>query len=55
LPLLWRAHYGEVTGGAKKLDQNRATSSIENGTMLRLDSLTRRRVIAQRGLAKPMG
>ena len=39
----------------RKLDQNRATSSMESGTMLRFGSLTRNRLIAQRGLAKPIG
>ena len=38
----------------RKLDQNRATSSIDSGTMLRLASLTRTRLIAQRGLPNPL-
>jgi len=43
---------GEVAGA---LGEKRATSSMESGTMLRLGSLTRNLLIAQRGLAKPTG
>jgi hypothetical protein len=39
----------------RKLDQNRATSSTDRGTMVRLGSLTRKRVTAGRGLPRPMG
>jgi hypothetical protein len=38
----------------RKLDQNRATSSTDRGTMVRLGSLTRKRVTAGRGLPRPM-
>ena len=39
----------------RKLDQNRATSSTDNGTMVRLGVFTRNRLKAGRGLPKPIG
>jgi hypothetical protein len=39
----------------RKLDQNRATSSTDKGTMVRLAVLTRKRLKAGRGLPMPMG
>ena len=39
----------------RKLDQNRATSSTDKGTMVRLAVLTRNRLKAGRGLPMPMG
>ena len=39
----------------RKLDQKRATSSTDNGTMLRLEVFTRKRLIARRGLPSPIG
>ena len=39
----------------RKLDQNRATSSTDNGTITRLGVLTRNRLNAGRGLPKPSG
>ena len=39
----------------RKLDQNRATSSSDKGTMLRLGVLTRNLLNANRGRPIPMG
>ena len=39
----------------RKLDQNRATSFTERGTMVRLASLTRKRLRAGTGRPRPMG
>ena len=39
----------------RKLDQKRATSSTERGTMLRLGSFTRNLLMATRGRPRPMG
>jgi len=39
----------------RKLDQKRATSSTESGTMLRLGTFTRNRLIATRGRPRPIG
>ena len=39
----------------RKLDQKWATSFTESGTILRLGTLTRSRLIACRGRARPMG
>ena len=39
----------------RKLDQKRATSSTESGTMLRLGAFTRNRLIATRGRPRPIG
>jgi hypothetical protein len=38
-----------------KLDQNRATSSIDNGTTMRLGVFTRNRLKAARGRPAPSG
>ena len=39
----------------RKLDQKRETSFTESGTMLRLGTFTRNRLIATRGRPRPIG
>ena len=39
----------------RKLDQKRATSSTDSGTMLRLGIFTRNRLMASRGRPRPIG
>ena len=39
----------------RKLDQNRATSSTDRGTIARLGSRTRKRLNVGRGLPSPIG
>jgi hypothetical protein len=39
----------------RKLDQKRATSSTESGTMLCLGTFTRSRLITTRGRERPIG
>jgi hypothetical protein len=39
----------------RKLDQKRATSSTDKGTMWRLGALTRSRLMTTRGRPKPIG
>ena len=39
----------------RKLDQKRATSSTDSGTMVRLGVFTRKRLKAGRGLPMPSG